>query len=55
VGTEDACADLYDKSRSITALTVSAHGTQKETEDDNREKNGRREREENHGTGLMSL
>lgn len=45
MGTEDRCADLYDKSMRSTALTVGAHGTQKETEDDKSEKNGREERE----------
>jgi hypothetical protein len=45
MGTEDGCADLYDKSRSSTALTVGAHGIKKETEDDESEKNGRQERE----------
>jgi len=45
MGTEDRCADLYDKSMRSTALTVGAHGTQKETEDDEGEKNGRVERE----------
>jgi hypothetical protein len=43
--TEDRCADLYDKSTKTTALTVGAHGTQKEPEDDESEKNGRGERE----------
>ena len=45
MGTEDRCADLYDKSTRGTALTVGAHGTQKKTEDDEGEKNGRVERE----------
>jgi hypothetical protein len=56
MGTEDRCADLYDKSRRTAALTVGAHGTQKETEDDESEKNGRgeRERADNHAeAGLM--
>jgi hypothetical protein len=44
MGTEDRCADLYDKSRRTTALTVGANGTQKETEGDESEKNGRGER-----------
>jgi hypothetical protein len=50
MGTEDGCADLYDKSRRTTTLTVGARGTQKETEDDESEKNGRgeRERADNH-------
>jgi len=39
--TEDRSADLYDKSRRTAALTVGAHGTQKETEYDESEKNGR--------------
>jgi hypothetical protein len=43
--TEDRCTDLYDKSRRTTALTVGVHGTEKDTEDDESEKNGRRERE----------
>jgi hypothetical protein len=34
-------ANPYDKSRRTTALTAGAHGTQKETEEDKREKNGR--------------
>ena len=57
MGTEDRCADLYDKSRRTTALTVGAHGTQKETEDDESEKNGmgERERVDSHAeVGLMS-
>jgi hypothetical protein len=57
MGTEDRCADLYDKSRRTAALIVGAHGTQKETEDDESEKNGRgeRERADNHAeAGLMS-
>jgi len=50
MGTEDMCADLNDKSRRTTALTDGAYGTQKETEDDESEKNGRgeRERADNH-------
>ena len=57
MGTEDRCADFYDKSRRTAALTVGAHGTQKETEDDESEKNGRgeRERADNHAeAGRMS-
>jgi hypothetical protein len=57
MGTEDRCADLYDKSRKTTALTVGAHGTQKEPEDDESEKNGRGERERagNHAEPVWCL
>lgn len=44
MGTEDRCADPYDKSRRNTAVTVGAHGIKKETKDDESEKNGRQER-----------
>jgi hypothetical protein len=55
MGTEDRCADLYDKSRKTTALTVGAHGTQKETENDESEKNGRGERADNHAEPVWCL
>jgi len=51
-GKQKIRADLYDQSRrTFTALTVGAYGTQKETEDDEREKNGRGERADNHEKG----